>query len=653
MSARLCRQLQSSIVRVIMRYMYHSTNTFYLDCEFCVGRALLCQYPFEMCPLFLSLFFFFFLFLFFFRKMKRITDCFILPWLLLLLATEVSTVFRHERRRYKRGWMSGTKPQGATCTFNPCDVPNFCNGGRKCELDDSCKHHCICTEDSTHESCVTTVASTVKPVITSPVKSTVSCAFNPCNIPNFCSGERECEIDDSCRHKCVCTDQSTHESCVSTTSTVKPVITTLVTSNITTPKVTCAFNPCNIPNFCSGRRDCKMADSCRHHCVCTDESTHESCAVTTSTVKPVITSPMTLKVTTPKVFCAFNPCTIPNFCGGGRECEMDDSCRHKCLCTDQSYHESCIRISTSTKKTIVTSKVTLKVTTTTSAFNCVFNPCSVDNFCGDGRRCEISHTCKHICVCLDNFTHDDCKGTHSTTTPAIVCAFNPCATPNFNFCGEGRRCEFDRKTCKHDCICLDDVTHDNCKAEPPIVTESPDDDKLGRDCPPGFPCKHGYCEQPGFKCICDENWSGIFCDKDMRSNCTRECEEGTKCMILPDFTEVCVKVQPHVTTTGKYDDDASNACSSNYKLRNEAERTCQNGKVCHFGVCVDKVDGRGQCECDPGAVGTRCTRKCCRNCGENGVCFLDGLEEICNCHYNYIGPDCSELKPQGQYFIQL
>ena len=228
--------------------------------------------------------------------MKRITDGFILPWLLLLLAIEVSTVSRHERRRYKRSWMSGTKPQGATCRINPCNVPNICNGGRKCELDDSCKHHCICTEDSTHESCVTTFASTVKPVITSPVTSTV-----------------------------------------------------------TTTKVSCAFNSCNIPNY------------------------------------------------------------------------------------------------------------------------------------------NIS----------------------------------------------------------------------------------------------------------------------------------------------------------------KYDGDASNACSSNYKLRNESERTCQTGMVCHFGVCVDKGDGRGQCECDPGAVGTLCTRKCCRNCGENGVCFLDGLEANCNCHYNYTGPDCSELKPQGQYFIQL
>ena len=56
MSARFCRQLQSSIIRAIIRYMYHPTNTLYLDCEFCVGRALLYQYPFEMCPLFLSLF---------------------------------------------------------------------------------------------------------------------------------------------------------------------------------------------------------------------------------------------------------------------------------------------------------------------------------------------------------------------------------------------------------------------------------------------------------------------------------------------------------------------------------------------------------------------------------------------------------------------
>lgn len=525
------------------------------------------------------------IFVLFFRKMQPKYFLDGIAWIFILFIIEALAVSHSDRRRFKTAWMSGTKPPDASCTFNPCDIPNFCDGGRKCELDDFCKHHCICTEESTHESCITTSTSTAKPDITSPLTTR------------------------------------------------------------TTPKINCTFNPCKIPNFCDGGRECVLDNSCLHHCVCTDQSVHESCLRTSlSTEKTVVTSPVTSKLTTPKVECAFNPCNVPNFCGGGRECEIDDSCRHRCVCTDQSTHESCVRYSNSTTRPVITSPVTSKLTTTSA--KCLFNPCLVENFCGEGRRCEIDNTCKHRCICLDNFTHDDCKRTHSTTTPSIVCAFNPCSTPNFNFCGEGRRCDFDRRTCKHSCVCLDGFTHYSCRSSPTPTTESPEDEKTGRGCPPGFPCKNGYCKQPGFQCVCDEGWSGVFCDKSESTHCTRECEDGTKCMILPDYTEVCVRME---TTTDIYGEDSTNACSSQYKFRNESERTCSNGIVCHLGICIDIDAGKSQCDCDPGATGTRCTRKCCRDCGQNGECFLNGTEELCNCHYDYTGPDCKTLKPQGKY----
>ena len=329
---------------------------------------------------------------------------------------------------------------------------------------------------------------------------------------------------------------------------------------------------------------------------------------------------------------------------------MDESCKHTCICTDESYHESCVTSSTSTGKPDVTS-LTPKITTTSA--KCIFNPCSVENFCGDGRKCELDKTCKHKCVCLDSFTHENCRAvtvsSDSSTTQSVICAFNPCSTRNFNFCGEGRRCLFDKKTCKHSCECLDDFTHDNCKPEAPTTTEPSDDEDTGRNCPPGFPCKHGYCQQPpGYKCICDDGWSGVFCDRDESAKCTRKCEEGTKCVILPNYTEVCVKSQPDLTTTGSYDADSSNVCSRFYKLRNESERTCKFGMRCFYGVCNDLEGGGSRCECDPGASGTLCLDKCCRDCGENGDCFLVGGEEKCNCHYNYTGPECKSLKPTGR-----
>ena len=349
--------------------------------------------------------------------------------------------------------------------------------------------------------------------------------------------------------------------------------------------------------------------------------------------------------------CTFDPCKIPNFCGGGRKCELDDSCQYQCLCTDQSTHESCVKSSTSTstfKPDVTVSKLTTVLTATT--ITCVFNPCSVPNFCGDGRRCELDKTCKHTCVCLDDFTHENCKpvtiSPHLTITPSVTCAFNPCSTPNYNFCGEGRRCEFDRKTCKHNCVCLDNVTHDNCKTDVPTTTESPDDD-TGRNCPAGFPCKHGYCELPDIECICDDGWGGTFCDK-QSFKCTKECDEGTKCLLLPDFTEVCVKTKPDMNTTDPDVEDKTNACSSQYRFRNESERTCKYGMLCYYGVCVD-TGHSSSCECDTGASGTLCSTKCCRDCGANGDCFLDDDgNELCNCHYNYTGSDCSILKPPGK-----
>ena len=58
-------------------------------------------------------------------------------------------------RRQRRGWLSGTKPPNAVCAFDPCQIKDFCEGGRVCELDNTyCRHNCRCVPGSTHEMCV-------------------------------------------------------------------------------------------------------------------------------------------------------------------------------------------------------------------------------------------------------------------------------------------------------------------------------------------------------------------------------------------------------------------------------------------------------------------------------------------------------------------
>ena len=345
----------------------------------------------------------------------------------------------------------------------------------------------------------------------------------------------------------------------------------------------------------------------------------------------------------PRVDCIIDPCSMKNVCDGGRECELADFCQHRCLCTEQSTHESCVKssVTTSTFKPNITA-IKLTSASTTVANDCAINPCSVPNVCGDGRRCELDKTCEHTCVCLDNIIHENCKPVTSlskpTTSSSVRCSFNPCST-SYNFCGEGRRCDFDKKTCKHNCVCLDEFTHANCRT---TITKSPNKD-TSRNCPPGFPCEHGYCELPDINCICDNGWGGRFCDK----QCTKECEAGSKC-VLKDLTESCIKANPKMKRTNPDEDEWTNVCSIQYRQREKSERSCKYGMVCKYGVCVDLDDQSSHCECDRGAFGTFCSRKCCRDCGARGTCFLDASgQELCNCHYKYTGPSCNILK-QGK-----
>ena len=267
----------------------------------------------------------------------------------------------------------------------------------------------------------------------------MNCIFNPCSIPRFCGDGRRCDIVKTCVHICVCLDDYTHKKCkrtkitpnLTTVSTLKPIIDATDTTPDTSTKVSCAFDPCLIPNFCGDGRRCELDKFCRHICICLEDSTHANCkpttiqpSLTTSNAKqPSTITKTTSPDTTTKVNCPFDPCLIPNFCGDGRRCELDKFCRHICICLEDSTHANCKPTTIQPSLTTSNAKQTSTVTETTSPdtttkVNCAFDPCLIPNFCGDGRRCELDKFCRHICICLEDSTHANCKPT--TNQPSLT-----------------------------------------------------------------------------------------------------------------------------------------------------------------------------------------------------------------------------------------
>ena len=60
-------------------------------------------------------------------------------------------------------------------------------------------------------------------------------------------------------------------------------------------------------------------------------------------------------------------------------------------------------------------------------------------------------------------------------------------------------------------------------------------------CAPGFKCYHGRCDREAmsygiFRCLCQENYSGLFCEK----KCTLNCYNDGYCTVLDDGHQYCV-----------------------------------------------------------------------------------------------------------------
>ena len=358
-------------------------------------------------------------------------------------------------------------------------------------------------------------------------------------------------------------------------------------------------------------------------------------SLTTSNAKQTSTvTETTTSDTTTTVNCAFDPCLIPNFCGDGRRCELDKFCRHICICLEGSTHANCkpttIQPSLTTSNVKQTSTVTETTTSdTTTTVNCPFDPCLIPNFCGDGRRCELDKFCRHICICLEDSTHANCKPTMiqlslttsnakqtntvtetttSDTTTTVNCAFDPCLIPNF--CGDGRRCELD-KFCRHICICLEGSTHANCKPttiQPSLTTSnvkqtSTVTETTTSDTTTTVNCAFDPCLIPNF-------WGdGRRCELDKFCRHICICLEGSthaNCkptMIQPSLTTSNVKQTSTVTETTTSDTTTTVNCAFDPCLIPNFcgdGRRCELDKFCrHICICLE---GSTHANCKPTTI---------------------------------------------------
>lgn len=138
------------------------------------------------------------------------------------------------------------------------------------------------------------------------------------------------------------------------------------------------------------------------------------------------------------------------------------------------------------------------------------------------------------------------------------------------------------------------------------------------------------------------------------SDATGTTLSGTS-KLTPNLTaSVTPSVTSRILTRAKFlnaDTRTYNVCDASYVLRPDHERACDGIPiVCHYGACLT-TGRRSHCECDIGAVGLLCTKRCCKPCSEHGTCdVLSNNREVCVCDNYYTGEFCEIYDPPAGNF---
>jgi len=158
-----------------------------------------------------------------------------------------------------------------------------------------------------------------------------------------------------------------------------------------------------------------------------------------------------------------------------------------------------------------------------------------------------------------------------------------------------------------------------------------------------FLCGKGVCQilSNGFRgCKCDTNATPPNCF----DTCCKDCGTNGRCLKNLENVEVCTC---QTSFTGEFCEAylAGDVCDTTYQPLDLAERTCDGGRTCVYGICVTSTQGQSFCICDDGASGPFCDEVCCLDCGEHGTCGIDQTtgNQTCVCDEQYTGETCSEL----------
>ncbi|VDN81915.1 unnamed protein product [Brugia pahangi] len=256
--------------------------------------------------------------------------------------------------------------------------------------------------------------------------------------------------------------------------------------------------------------------------------------------------------------------------------------------------------------------------------------------CIRNESCENGGTCLEAtggCLCPPAFTGIRCEHTLECIVDSNPCIHGNCiwsangATCNCENGFEGKYCErnspeFDpclRRDCNSGqcvvkggsavCICPKENSGEFCE-NTDICETMP--------CLNGGKCFTNFTNMSGFKCICDERFSGTRCEMRVQEmECVPECVAGESCE-RRNGTFVCIKTEIscddcvhsfRCIENGKYAVCVCDTAWTGPKCDQEIKE-CQNLFCTQYQICRNEPTTAGtitSCGCAPGLTGTNCT----------------------------------------------
>uniref|UniRef100_A0A914UJI5 Uncharacterized protein n=1 Tax=Plectus sambesii TaxID=2011161 RepID=A0A914UJI5_9BILA len=318
---------------------------------------------------------------------------------------------------------------------------------------------------------------------------------------------------------------------------------------------------------------------------CTDDYCHNNGTCTTGTPLPHCDCPLGFAgadCSTPINLC------FSAFCENGGTCHFDQL-KSTCDCRPGFDGERC-------------EKVTL----------CSENPCMNGGTCAAGPE--------HVeCICPEPYSGQYCQDPRSDDPCAgVSCTNGTCTTVE----GGGSVCDCDPGFELRDGVC---TLLGPCAFQPCVNTTS------STTCSDSI---DNFDSSARFRCICDPNWTGEFCERTVRNCSTTECNNNGTCVMVSESGNLVPKCICPPRFTGPTCAESRVACdSSGTSLSCSGHGKCQNNGD-HF-----------ICHCDIGYVGEFCSvrkNSCYDSPCLNGATCTDELEQpTCHCTHGWTGQICA------------